>query len=137
MGKNVLTLDTMEPDRDFIEIDGKSYSLRGDGELSLTELARIRRASKKVVEKGLDIDSTEEEMGEVEGFSNQMLAIILIDLPSEVRDKLTATQKLQVVQAFTTVASLKRAGAKAEESRTGEGSSQGSADSTEAPSAST
>ena len=137
MGKNVLTLDTMEPDRDFIEIDGKSYSLRGDGELSLTELARIRRASKKVVEKGLDIDSTEEEMGEVEGFSNQMLAIILIDLPSEVRDKLTATQKLQVVQAFTTVASLKRAGAKAEESRTGEGSLQGSEDSTEDHSAST
>jgi hypothetical protein len=137
MGKNVLTLDTMEPDRDFIEIDGKPYSLRGDGELSLTELARIRRASKKVVEKGLSIDSSEEEMAEVEGFSNQMLDIILVGLPPEVRDKLTATQKLQIMQAFTTAASLRRAGAKAEESRTGEGSSQGSADSTEAPSAST
>jgi hypothetical protein len=131
MGKNVLTLDTLEPDRDFIEIDGKHYSLRGDGELSLVELGRMRRMSKKVMEREIDIDSTEEEMAEIEGFANHMLAIILVDLPPEVRDKLSSTQKIRIVSAFTTVASSKRAGAKAEEeSRTGEGSSQGSEGST-------
>lgn len=138
MGKSVLTLDTIEPDRDFIVINEKPYYLRGDEELSLKEIARIRRTSKKVLEKGLDIDSTEEEMAEIEGFANQILAIILIDLPPEIRDKLSTMQKFQVVQAFTSAASSKRAGTKAEqESPTTEGSLQGSEDSTEAPSTST
>jgi hypothetical protein len=138
MGKSVLTLDTIEPDRDFIVINEKPYYLRGDEELSLKEIARIRRTSKKVLEKGLDIDSTEEEMAEIEGFANQILAIILIDLPPEIRDKLSTMQKFQVVQAFTSAASSKRAGTKAEqESPTTEGSLQGSEGSTEAPSTST
>jgi hypothetical protein len=138
MGKSVLTLDTIEPDRDFIVINEKPYYLRGDEELSLKEIARIRRTSKKVLEKGLDIDSTEEEMAEIEGFANQILAIILIDLPPEIRDKLSTMQKFQVVQAFTSAASSKRAGTKAEQgSPTTEGSLQGSEGSTEAPSTST
>lgn len=137
MGKSVLTLDTIEPDRDFIVVNKEPYYLRGDEELSLKEIARIRRTSKKVLEKGLDIDSTEEEMAEIEGFANQILAIILIDLPPETRDKLSTMQKFQIVQAFTSAASSKRAGTKAEGGNpTTEGSLQGSEGSTEAPSTS-
>jgi hypothetical protein len=133
MGKSLLTLDTLEPDRDFIEIDKKSYSLRAQDELSLTEIARIRRMSQKVIDKGLNADSTEEDMAEIEGFANQVLSLIVVELPDDIRDKLKTPQKFQIVQAFTAAASSRRAGTKAGETGSQPitaGSSPGSSDST-------
>ena len=114
MGKSVLSLDSLEPDRDFITINGNPYSLRGDDELSLTQVARIRRLSKEIAEKGISDEATEEEMTKVEGYVNSILDTIVIDLKADVRDKLHPDQKFAIVTAFTTAASLRRAEATAE-----------------------
>jgi hypothetical protein len=135
MGKSLLTLETLHPDRDFITINEQPYYLRGEGELSLMEIARIRALSKKVIERGMSIDSTEQDMAEIEAFANDVLGIIVLEFPPEVRDKLSTLQKFSIVQAFTTVASSKRAGSAAGERKeegqpTTDGSSPGSSDST-------
>ena len=113
MGKAILTLDTIAPDRDFIVIDGKSYQLRGDDELSLTEVAKIRQLSKTVLTKDIGEDSTEQDIEVVEDYANQVLGMIVLGLPADVRDRLSATQKFAVVRAFSAAASSRRARAAA------------------------
>ena len=120
MGKSLLTLDTLEPDRDFIAINGTSYSLRGDDELSLTQVARIRRLSTEVAAANISEDATEDDMVKVENYVNSILDTIVIGLLPDLRDKLRSDQKFQIVQAFTTAASLRRAEIAAE-TPTGEG----------------
>jgi len=141
MGKSVLTLETIEPDRDFITIDGKEYSLRNADELSLADLSMIRRLANELVEKGkgLNIDSSPADIARIESATNETLAIIVLSLPDEVRDKLRQSQKTSIVEAFTAVASKKRAAKATEEEKesqkTSDGSSPGSDASTEARSA--
>jgi hypothetical protein len=139
MGKEILTLDTLEPDRDFIVVNKASFFLRGDDELSLTQIARIRRLSKTVLEKGISEDSTEQDMVEVERYADEILGMIVLDLPAEVRDKLSTMQKFQIVRAFMTAAAQRRAKTAAGESAgrlTTDGSSPDSSGSTGVPSAS-
>ena len=121
MGKSLLTLDSMEPDRDFITINGDPYQLRGDDELSLTQVARIRRLSKEVAEKGISEEATEDDMTKVETYINSILDTIVIGLLADVRDKLKPDQKFAIVTAFTTAASSRRAAAQAETQPTTDG----------------
>ena len=137
MGKSVLTLDTIEPDRDFITIDGKPYSLRIVDELGAAGLSKLKRLSSEVAEKRSSL--VEEDAGRVETAANDVLAIIVVDLPDDIRDKLRLSQKTAIVEAFTAVASRKRAEKATEQEResqkTMDGSSPGSSDSTGDPSA--
>jgi hypothetical protein len=119
MGKSVLSLDTLEPDRDFIDIDGKPFYLRSDDELSLAEVAKIRRLAKKVND-GMAETATDEQLMQVEGYADSVLDILVVDLPAEMKGKLKSNQKFQIVTAFTTAASSRRAGAMAV-SKTSEG----------------
>lgn len=114
MGKTLLTLDTLEPDRDFITINADAYYLRGDDELSLTQVARIRRLSKEISEKGVSQDATEEDMIKVENYVNSVLDTIVIGLKADVRDRLKYDQKFAIVNAFTAAAASRRAGLTAE-----------------------
>lgn len=112
MGKSVLTLDTIEPDRDFIAIDGKPFYLRADDELSTSGIAKVRRLAKRV-SAGLSDDATDEQIAEMDGYADKILDVLVIDLPAEMKGRLNSAQKLQIVSAFMTAASSKRAGATA------------------------
>jgi len=138
MGRSLLTLDTMEPDRDFIVIDGNEFYLREQDELSLSEIARIRHESKAVV--GIGAEAGEEDMKKVEQFVADIITTVVIGMTGPLLDKLTTAQKLQIVSAFTAVTSSKRARAetgKEGSQPTTDGSSRGSDDSTEAASQNT
>ncbi len=111
MGQKILTLDTLEPDRDFIAINKKPYYLRAEEELSLLDIARIRRLSKTLNLKGLAEEATEEDVREIDRFADEILALILVDMPQEIVGKFTTAQKFLIVQAFTTAATARRAGA--------------------------
>jgi hypothetical protein len=140
MGKELLTLDAMEPDRDFITINGKQYDLREQDELSLSELARIRRESRTVVDAGSAAEMSEEDAKKFETFLDDIVKTVVIGLEASVIDKLRSAQKIQIVSAFMAVAAQKRAGAvtgKEGSQPTMDGSSRGSEDSTEAASPST
>ncbi len=114
MSKQVLTFDTLQPERDFIVIDKGRYFLRSEAELSLMEIAKIRRAAKVIQQKGISAESTEEDMALVIGFVDQVLDTIILGLPPEVRDRLSIMQKAQIIQVFMSAAS-RRTGEAAED----------------------
>lgn len=144
MGKSVLTIETLVPDRDFIEVvrGEKRYKieLRDEGELSLPEIARVVRAARKIA-PGLGSDASPENLEEAEQFANDVLGIVLVpnpDLPMpELMSMLKILQKFEIVSAFTVVGARKRAGrqptAEVEspaKTPIGDASSPGSVDST-------
>jgi hypothetical protein len=135
MGRELLTLDTLEPDRDFVAINGKPYYLRNDEELSLVEIARVRRLSKSVMEKGSLLDLEDAELAQVDEYANQILEVIILGLEPELLGKLSTSQKFMISRAFMTASSKRRAGTQAQagEARpTTDSSSPGSSGSTEA-----
>jgi hypothetical protein len=111
VGRKILTIDMVEPDRDFIVINGKPYYLRNNDELSLVEIARIRRLSKTIKEKGLDMDLDGEEANilEVEDYVNQVLDVVVLGLGYDLRDRLNIVQKFSITRAFLTASSERRA----------------------------
>ncbi len=137
MGNKILTIDTLEPDRDFIAINGKPYYLRNDEELSLTEIARIRRLSKDIKAKGLEFDEpgVEVDLEGIEAYIDQILDTVVLGLEPELRGKLNTVQKFMVARAFLTASSARRArmeaGAKEQAPSTSGDSSAGSSGSTE------
>jgi hypothetical protein len=113
MGIKVLTLNTTEPDRDFIAVNGTPFYLRSDEEIPLLQIAKIRRTAKIVAGKVDQLDTaTDDEVAGIESFVNEMLGMIVIDLPAELRDKIALVQKYQIVSAFTTASARRRAGSK-------------------------
>ena len=138
MGQKILTIDILEPDRDFIAISGKPYYLRSDEELSLTQIARIRRLSRDIKAKGLEFDApgAEVDLEGIEAYIDQVLDVVLIGLEPELRGKLNTVQKFMIARAFLTASSARRAKVEAEEKKqapsTSGYSSPGSSGSTEA-----
>jgi hypothetical protein len=111
MGEKVLSLDTIEPDRNWITIDEEKFYLRTEEELSLTTIARFRRFSTKSQEIGSD--ATEEQMEAAEDSIDGIVDLVMIDLPAEKKKKLRPDQRLAIISAFMTAASSRRAGTKA------------------------
>jgi len=138
MGQKILTIDTLEPDRDFIAINGKPYYLRSDEELSLTQIARIRRLSRDIKAKGLEFDApgAEADLEGIDAYVDQILDTVVLGLEPALRDALNITQKFMVARAFLTASSARRAKVEAEEKKqapsTSGYSSPGSSGSTEA-----
>lgn len=109
MGKELLVLDALEPDRDFITINGTAYFLRCQEELSISEIARIRRESQAVLDSGAASEMNEEDAKKAESFINDIIATVVLHLDGDLLTKLTTDQKFKIVSAFTAVAALKRA----------------------------
>jgi len=106
MGKVLVTIDTMAVDRDMVEIDGHQYSMRNHDELSLDELAELKRMSNSV--KAIDPkDVSDEALNVLEGYSIGVLKIVMLDLPEDVARRLRRDQRLAIVNAFTHGASPK------------------------------
>jgi hypothetical protein len=119
MGKALLTLSALEPDRDFIVINEKSYFLRGDEELSIKQLARVRGVALKIAGLGTE-ETSEEDAGKIEEQVDAMLDLIIMDFPAEVRDKLTPGQKLQIMRVFTAAAVRRQIAAAGKNQTTGD-----------------
>lgn len=111
MGKSLLTLDTLEPDRDFIQINEAQYFLRAEGELSLTQIARIGRLSKQMSSAMTEGNGDVESAEKVEANVNEILRLIVVDFPGTVIDQLNFGQKFQIVQVFTEAANRRRTAA--------------------------
>jgi len=115
MGKLLVTMDTLEPDRDYIEIDGANYFMRAPEELSLTENARLRKLSKGVLAgiNGEDIDVG--DLAQIGSYSDDVMGMVVLALPDAVRDKLRPEQKLAIIRAFTSGVSERKGAAETPE----------------------
>jgi hypothetical protein len=102
MGNKVLSLETIEPDRNWIEIDGAKFYLRSNDELSLKQLGKLSALSKL---PKMDATSKEEDFELIQSTVDGLLDVVVIGLTDEAKDKLLTAQKFQIVSAFTTAAS--------------------------------
>lgn len=100
MAESVLTLDTLVERRTVI-IDKIPYELTGPAELSLLDFHRLAKTSDRVAqlllrERELEENEIVELLEKLDGFVSKVLAA-----PPEILAKLTETQKLAVLKAFT------------------------------------
>lgn len=109
--KPLLTLETLEPERPFLLIDGEPYELALLGDFGLTEQARLGR----LMAQALDIENRDKVIAgdditkatdreflarRAEDLLDETVGMIL-RAPAPVRIRLTAGQKLAVLEAFS------------------------------------
>ena len=100
MSRMLVSLKTIEPERDFIDIDGESFFVRTHEELNIISIAHLRKLSGEVLAIQEESPVTEEGVAKIALFSDQVLDIIVIGLPEETKKRLSNDQKLQVIHAF-------------------------------------
>lgn len=106
MGKPLLTLETLEPDRPTVAIDGVPYELALPDDFGLIESARLGRLmaqAKQAEVDALAMNDTdvlaEAAIDALERLLDGVVGMIL-RAPDEVRARLNSGQKLEVLAAF-------------------------------------
>lgn len=93
----ILDLSTLVDDRPPIRIDGATYHLKSPEELSLLESQQFTSWGKDLEELGKDSAAAEALKSLVGIVAWQALA----DVPGDVFDRLSGTQRMNIVEVFT------------------------------------
>jgi hypothetical protein len=100
---DVLDLNTSTATRRVIKVDGESYNLRNQNELSLAARVRIARAGARFE----DIDDhdklreiTDEQIDALQADIRSAARSLIVSIPDAVFERLLDEQCLAVVQAF-------------------------------------
>jgi hypothetical protein len=99
MATRILTLDTLA-ERPVVCIDKTDYSLKTADDFGLAELAKIQRMQTDLSAVMNRDDLTPEEIDRLAGMLDDLTALVLPDMPVEVRDRLRDGQKLSIIRAF-------------------------------------
>lgn len=99
MATRILTLDTLA-ERPTVCIDKTDYALNTPDDFGLADLARIQRAQNDLAGLMDRDDLTDAEIDRLAGVLDTFTALILPDMPVEVRDRLRDGQKLAIIRAF-------------------------------------
>lgn len=95
----VLTLDTLA-ERPTVCIDKTDYTLKTAEDFGLADLARIQRAQNELAGLVDRDDLTDAEIDRLAGVLDDLTALVLPEMPVEVRDRLRDGQKLAIIRAF-------------------------------------
>lgn len=117
--KEVLTLDTLDPEPRFVRVDGVSHRISHYDDFSLVQHGRFARLQGRATELskvaiGADADelSAEEEerlSAALDGVYGDIVRLVLPTLPPEALKRMSFEQKRQVSQAFLTTQAEKNA----------------------------
>lgn len=99
MATRVLTLDTLA-ERPTVCIDKTDYTLKTAEDFGLADLARIQRAQNELTGLMDRSDMTDAEIERLAGMLDDLTALVLPDMPVEVRARLRDGQKLSIIRAF-------------------------------------
>lgn len=99
-----LSLSSTEFDRPVIEIDGESYEMRASDELSAPMMRRMIEIGKRI-EGAQEVPDAESRVDAMAESIMQAVDTVMVDLPAEVRDRLTIRQHSRIVETFTKLAS--------------------------------
>lgn len=108
--KPLLDLDTLTQ-RERITIDGKPYQIRNPGELDIVQFHAITAGAETVQQlltgdaskPGFISDLSEEAVVQVAAALDTVCRAIFVDVPADVYARLSETQKLQVMRAFSSL----------------------------------
>lgn len=101
MGKLVLTIEDIAPDRDTVEIHGKSYELMQMDDFSLSKNAEVRRQGDMVLKAMQNLGTMDaEELHAFEDTLNGLIGNILRDIPKEVVEALPYKHRAALLVAF-------------------------------------
>jgi hypothetical protein len=99
MATRILTLDTLA-ERPVVCIDKTDYTLKTAEDFGLADLARIQRAQNDLAGLMDRDDLTDAEIDRLAGVLDDLTALVLPEMPVEVRDRLRDGQKLAIIKAF-------------------------------------
>ena len=99
MATRILTLDTLA-ERPVICIDKIDYTLKTAEDFGLADLARIQRAQNDLAGLMERDDLTDAEIDRLAGVLDDLTALVLPEMPVEMRDRLRDGQKLAILRAF-------------------------------------
>jgi hypothetical protein len=99
MATRILTLDTLA-ERPVVCIDKTDYTLKTAEDFGLADLARIQRAQNDLAGLMDRDDLTDAEIDRLTGVLDDLTALVLPEMPVEVRDRLRDGQKLAIIRAF-------------------------------------
>lgn len=108
MAEKILTLSTTDFDRPSVTIDGESYQMRAAEELSVPMIRRLTDLSKRISEQKEEVELMAEAVAE-------SVSVVMVDLPDEVRDKLTIRQQGKIVETFSGLVADDNAASKTED----------------------
>ena len=94
MSSRVLDLSTTDFDRPIVRIDGVDYEMRSVDELSVPLIKRLQKL-------GVIAASGDADLETIDGWLNEALDIIMVSLPTNVRDRLSLTHKRRIVGTFS------------------------------------
>lgn len=108
MSQRVLDLQTLDPERPVIAIDGQTYELQLPDDFGLVELARIQRLQATVAEiMSRTDDLTEDDAAGLEQALDAFTALVLPGVPLDVRARLRDSQRLAIIGAFREAAAAR------------------------------
>lgn len=99
MATRILTLDTLV-ERPVVCVDNADYSLKTADDFGLAELAKIQRMQTDLTSVMTQADLTPEEIERLARILDDMTALVLPEMPADVRDRLRDGQKLAIIRAF-------------------------------------
>jgi len=107
----ILTLATLV-ERPLIRVDKVDYALRLPDDFGLVELVRIQRMQRTLaglLDAAPERELAEGEIERVAALLDELVALIVPDLPQAARGRLRDAQRLAVVQVFQTAAGAAQA----------------------------
>ena len=139
MADQLLNLDTLV-DRDTVRVDGVDYEMRNLDELDMLQYRRLEIKGARMSSLMDDVDNiSEDEAQELDDITHALLHVCMVDLPAQVADKLTQSQRFQIIDCFisrsskdATKASKAKKGTKSKRSTTQASTSRSSSASTAA-----
>ncbi len=102
----LLTLEMLEPERDFVVIDGEPCELVAREELSLLDRARVHRLGLRVSALFESEDPTDVQEAVASGALKEIARLLLPNAGGEVLAKLSDGQRLELMQVFTSASAM-------------------------------
>ena len=102
----LLTLEMLEPERDFVLIDGEACELVARDELSLLDRARVHRLGLRVSALFESEDPTDVQEAVASDALNEIARLLLPRADGEVLAKLSDGQRLELMQVFTSASAM-------------------------------
>ena len=98
----LLNLSTsVDTARDFILIDEEKCFIRGKQELNIKDYTGLRKMGKRIAELYRAEEISDEELEEFTETMDQLMKFVFVETSQETLDKLTDTQQMEVIGAFT------------------------------------